>query len=110
MHTVAVLPGAPKAIHMKVNVGGTENVLSVAEAQGAMKVVYTSTASVVYDGSHQEGVDETAPYPSVPFDDYNETKAISEQAVLSANGRNGLATASLRVAGLFGCVFPSLSI
>ncbi|KAI0811208.1 3-beta hydroxysteroid dehydrogenase/isomerase family-domain-containing protein [Irpex lacteus] len=101
-HTIAVLPGPPRDVHLKVNVGGTENVISVALAQGVQKLVYTSSASVVFDGHDQAGVDETAPYPPVPFDYYNETKAIAEQSVLSANGRNGLATASLRVAGLFG--------
>lgn len=89
-------------MHLKINVGGTENVVSVALAQGVQKLVFTSSASVVSDGHDQAGIDETTPYPSVPFDYYNETKAIAEQSVLSANGRNGLATACLRVAGLFG--------
>lgn len=87
---------------MKVNVGGTENVLSVAKALGVPKLVYTSSASVVFDGKDQAGVDESLPYPERPFDDYNETKTISEKAVLSANGQYGLSTVALRVVSLFG--------
>ncbi|KAI0697779.1 hypothetical protein BC835DRAFT_1337117 [Cytidiella melzeri] len=101
-HTVAVLPGPPRDVHMKVNVGGTVNVISVATAHKVQKLVFTSSASVVADGKDQAGVDESAPYPEVPFDYYNETKAIAEQEVLNANGRSGLSTVSLRVAGLFG--------
>jgi sterol-4alpha-carboxylate 3-dehydrogenase (decarboxylating) len=104
-HTVAVLPGPPREVHMKVNLGGTENIISVAQAQGVRKLVYTSSASVISDGTDQAGVDESVPYPEQPFDFYNESKALAEQAVLNANGHNGLSTASMRVAGLFGYVF-----
>ena len=85
-----------------MNVGGTENVIGVATACGVSKLVLTSSASVVFDGSDQAGIDESAPYPEKPFDDYNETKAIAERSVLAANGRYGLSTCSQRVAGLFG--------
>jgi sterol-4alpha-carboxylate 3-dehydrogenase (decarboxylating) len=86
----------------KVNVGGTENILEVAKARNVSKLVYTSSASVVFAGEDQHNVDETAPYPAKPFDVYNETKALAERAVLEANGQHGLSTASMRVAGLFG--------
>lgn len=59
---------------------------------------------MVFDGSDQDGVDETYPYPAHPADDYSETKAIAEQFVLAANGQKQLSTCSLRVAGLFGYV------
>ena len=95
---------------MKVNYGGTVNVISVAQANHVSKLVYTSSASVVSDGKTQAGIDETLPYPSKPFDDYNETKGMAERDILQANGNAGLATASLRVAGLFGCVHPHTSI
>lgn len=102
IHTVAVFPGAPREAHFKVNVRGTENALNVATMCGVSKFVFTSSASVVFDGSNQAGVDESAPYPKKPFDDYNETKGIAEQAVLAVNGKYGLNTCALRVAGLFG--------
>ncbi|KAF7799201.1 hypothetical protein EIP86_010432 [Pleurotus ostreatoroseus] len=97
IHTVSVLPGPPRNVQMKVNIGGTENVLSVAKALSVPKLVYTSSASVVFDGKDQAGVDESLPYPERPFDDYNETKTIAEKAVLSANGhpRDRLAVPSI---------------
>lgn len=101
-HTAALLQGKSKERLYEINVGGTENVISVAQAQGVSKLVYTSSASVVFAGKDQPKVDETAPYPAKHFDDYNETKALAEQAVLHANGKHGLSTTSLRVAGLFG--------
>lgn len=101
-HTAALLQGKSKKHLFNVNVGGTENVLSVAKALGVSKLVFTSSASAVFAGHDQPGVDESCPYPDKPFDDYNETKAIAERAVLRENGKQGLSTTALRVAGLFG--------
>ena len=86
----------------KVNLEGTWNILEVAKANSVAKLVYTSSASVVFAGVDQPDVDESAPYPTKAFDVYNETKALAEQAVLAENGKHGLSTVSLRVAGLFG--------
>lgn len=102
MHTAAVLPGKPRAVQELVNVQGTVNVINAAHANGVTKLVFTSSASVVYGGKDQAGVDETEKYPAVPFDDYNDTKAIAESKVLAANGTDGLYTCSLRPAGIFG--------
>ncbi|OBZ78021.1 Sterol-4-alpha-carboxylate 3-dehydrogenase, decarboxylating [Grifola frondosa] len=102
IHTAAILQGPSRQVQFQVNVTGTENVIKVALACGVTKLVYTSSASVVFDGRDQNGIDETLPYPEKFFDTYNETKAIAETAVLKANGQDGLNTASLRVAGLFG--------
>jgi sterol-4alpha-carboxylate 3-dehydrogenase (decarboxylating) len=62
---------------------------------------------VLSDGTDQAGVDESVPYPEQPFnsDFYYESKALWEQAVVNADGHNGLLTASMRVAGLFGYIF-----
>lgn len=70
--------------------------------------MYTSSASVVFEGKDQAGVDESLPFPEHPFDDYNETKAIAEKAVLGANGQYGLSTVALRVVSLFGSVRSEL--
>ncbi|KIP01928.1 hypothetical protein PHLGIDRAFT_96543 [Phlebiopsis gigantea 11061_1 CR5-6] len=102
IHTASLLQGKSKEQVYKVNVGGTENVVEVAKAQHVSKLVYTSSASVVFAGSDQPNVDESAPYPAKAFDDYNAAKAIAEQLVLKTNGYQGLSTVSLRVAGLFG--------
>lgn len=99
------LQGNTRDVAFKINLGGTQNVIDVAQRLGVPKLVYTSSASVVYDGGDQANVDESWPYPDVPFDTYNETKALAEQAILRANGQSGLSTTSLRVAGLFGYVW-----
>lgn len=45
------------------------------------------------------------PYPKFTSDlAYNETKAKAEEAVLAANGKNGLLTVAIRPAGIFGYV------
>ncbi|KAI0059109.1 hypothetical protein BV25DRAFT_1829436 [Artomyces pyxidatus] len=102
IHTAAALPGRPRQDHEKINIQGTENVINTALANGVKKLVYTSSASVVFEGKDQAGVNESAPYPARPLDDYNDTKAIAETAVLRANGTDGLETVSLRIAGIFG--------
>lgn len=102
IHTASLLQGKSKELIFRVNLTGTENILNVAKAQRVSKLVYTSSASVVFAGADQPGIDESTPYPAKPFDDYNESKMLAEQLVLRANGQNGISTASLRVAGLFG--------
>ncbi len=85
----------------RANVVGTENVLAACRTQQISKLVYTSSPSVVFDGNDEAGIDESAPYPDTYLAYYPQTKAISEQAVLKANGErlaNGslLATVALR--------------
>ncbi len=77
------------------NVTGTSNVLEACRINGIRKLVYTSSPSVVFDGNHQEGADESLPYPSRYKASYPETKALAEQMVLSSNGPS-LATVALR--------------
>ena len=43
--------------------------------QGVAKLVYTSSASVVFDGRDLVNVNEDAPYAARPIDYYTETKA-----------------------------------
>ena len=78
-----------------VNTLGTNNVLVGCRQQGVPRLVYTSSPSVTFDGSDQEGVDESVPYPSDWLCHYPHTKALGEQAVLAANG-NDLMTCALR--------------
>jgi len=94
---VAAKPGVwgPYEAYYRANVVGTENVLTACRAQGISRLVYTSSPSVVFNGSDMEGVDETAPYPEHFEAPYPQTKAIAEQQVLAANGP-GLATVALR--------------
>jgi sterol-4alpha-carboxylate 3-dehydrogenase (decarboxylating) len=64
----------------------------------------------VFDGGDLIDADERLPYPEVPLDAYNETKAKAEKAVLEANGKGGLKTVALRPAGIFGLVSDSVRL
>ncbi len=77
------------------NVIGTENVINACRNQEVTRLVYTSSPSVVFDGTDMEGVDESAPYPQHFHAVYPQTKAQAEQLVLAANG-DQLATVALR--------------
>ncbi len=77
------------------NVIGTRHVISACRQQGVARLVYTSSPSVVFDGTDMEGVDESAPYPQHFHASYPQTKAQAEQLVLAAND-DQLATVALR--------------
>ena len=77
------------------NVVGTANVLAACRAHGVKRLVFTSSPSVVFDGSDMEGVDESVGYPLRYHAWYPQTKAIAEQQVLKAND-GSLSTVALR--------------
>jgi len=79
-----------------INVLGTSNVLGACRKRGVGRLVYTSSPSVTFAGRDQCGVDESVPYPARWLCYYPLTKALAEQEVLAANGRDGLITCSLR--------------
>jgi nucleoside-diphosphate-sugar epimerase len=79
----------------RANVQGTENVVKACRRAGVSRLVFTSSPSVVFAGKHQEGVDESIPYPAGYLTHYPRTKALAEQLVLAANDEQ-LATTSLR--------------
>ena len=93
-----------------VNVIGTENVVHACRTHGIEKLVFTSSASVVYAGDDQSDADENLPYPAVFRDAYCETKAQAEQHVLDAGRDSGssLATIAIRPHGIFGPHDPQL--
>lgn len=78
----------------EANVTGTANILKACLEFKIPYLVYTSSASVVYDGGSQ-GKDERLPYPKRFDAYYPQTKAIAEQAVLNANSPS-LVTCCLR--------------
>ncbi|KAK6501813.1 erg26, C-3 sterol dehydrogenase [Arthrobotrys musiformis] len=102
IHTASPVHGLGKEIYMKVNVDGTKNVVEACVRGGVRVMVYTSSAGVVFDGSPLVNVDETEPFPIIPYDAYNESKAIAETVALEANGKGGMLTTALRPAGIFG--------
>ncbi|MBC8354306.1 MAG: NAD-dependent epimerase/dehydratase family protein [Planctomycetes bacterium] len=79
-----------------INTLGTHNVVAGCLKHSVPRLVYTSSPSVTFDGSDQNGIDESAPYPTTWLCHYPHTKALGEQHVLEANGRDGLLTCSLR--------------
>lgn len=90
----------------KVNVLGTQAIIAAAVETGVRKLVFTSSAGVVFNGGEVKDVDERIAFPEVPMDAYNDSKAKAETAVLEANGKGGLLTVALRPAGIFGYVLP----
>lgn len=84
-----------------VNVDGTRNVIDACLEHGVPKLVYMSSASVVYEGHDIENGDETLPYAAHFQAPYAQTKAEAEQMVLRANCPT-LATTALRPHSVFG--------
>ena len=79
----------------RTNVVGTEHVIAACCKAGVPNLVFTSSPSVVHDGSDLCGIDESYPYPKHFDAYYPATKARAEQLVRAANS-SGLRTVSLR--------------
>lgn len=77
------------------NVIGTKNIIQACRKCDITRLVFTSSPSVVFDGSDMEGIDESAPYPDHYLSWYPQTKAEAEQLVVAANDTS-LATVVLR--------------
>ena len=88
--------GGPWKNYYEINVLGTQHILEGCWKHGVGRLVYTSSPSVTFDGRGQEGIDESVPYPERWLCHYPRSKAMAEQFVLAANGKNGLAACSLR--------------
>jgi 2-alkyl-3-oxoalkanoate reductase len=93
--------------YYQTNVLGTQNVIKACRANGITKLIYTSTPSVVFDGSDICGADETRPYSQKFYNYYSETKTFAEQMVLQANDEN-LSTVALRPHQIIGPDDPHL--
>lgn len=91
-----------KALMESVNVDGTQNVIDSCISNRVCALVYTSSASVVFQGRDLMMVNEDTPYAARPLDFYTVTKIRGEELVLQANGQNGLAVCALRPSGIFG--------
>jgi len=81
--------------YYKINVSGTENVISACIDHGIRKLVFTSSPSVTHADGDIEGGDESLPYPKHYNSPYPATKALAEQLVM-AGDCPGLRTVSLR--------------
>lgn len=90
------------------NVEGTQNLLEAARHHRVAKFVFTSSPSVIFQYPGCSGSDESKPYPENFLNHYAETKALSEKAVLQANGWGGMATTALRPHLIWGPGDPHL--
>ena len=77
------------------NVAGTRNVLQACRVEGVTRLVFTSTASVVFGRADIRGGDESLPYPRRQASPYAATKAEAERLVLAADG-SALRTLAIR--------------
>jgi len=79
-------PWGKYADYYRTNVVGSQNVINACLSQNVSRLVYTSTPSVILNGSDLAGVDESFPYPSRYNAYYPETKALAEKSVVAAAG------------------------
>ncbi|XP_014675961.1 PREDICTED: sterol-4-alpha-carboxylate 3-dehydrogenase, decarboxylating-like [Priapulus caudatus] len=87
----------------RVNVDGMRVVIDACREAGVEKLVVTSTASVIYDGSDIMNATEDSPYAKRPMDYYTETKIKQEKVVLGANSsEDNFFTIAIRPHGIFG--------
>lgn len=84
-----------------VNLGGTEHLLAACREHGVSRLVYVSSASVVYEGGDIEGGDESLPYARISQAAYADSKIAAEKLVLAADGPS-LSTCAIRPHVVFG--------
>ena len=103
-HTAAhVKMWGPYDEFFRGNVIATRNVIEVCRRAGVPRLVFTSSPSVVGDGSDLCNVNETHPFPKRYLANYPKTKALAESEVLAANAPS-LRTCALRPHLIFGPV------
>jgi 2-alkyl-3-oxoalkanoate reductase len=81
--------------YYRTNVTGSQNVIAGCKKHHISRLIYTSSPSVVFNGSDMKGVNESVPYPATYPAYYPQTKAIAEQYVIKAAGQ-GVMTIILR--------------
>lgn len=105
------MSGAPmlNPLCREINIRGAEATVSACLKVNVVNIVYTSTYNVIFGGTRIINGDETLPYfpPDGHSDYYSGSKAIAEQIMLNANGRqtaNGsiLKTSVIRPAAIYG--------
>jgi 2-alkyl-3-oxoalkanoate reductase len=73
----------------RTNVTGTQNIINACLEKNVPYLIYTSSPSVIFDGTDMEGVDESLPYPNHYLAHYPKTKALAEKAVRKISSRIG---------------------
>ena len=106
-HNAATVgPFHPRALHYKVNFGGTRLVIEACRRAGVRKIVMSSSPSTRFQwGGDYDGVRESdmVALPQRSYvQAYAETKALGEVEMLRANGVGGLATIAVAPHQVYG--------
>lgn len=72
-----------KELFYKVNFMGTRAVIEACKEAGVQKLVLTSSASVVFEGTDIKNGTEDLPYAKKPIDYYTETKILQEKVSIT---------------------------
>lgn len=67
------------------NVLGTKNTITACLKNKVKQLIYTSSPSVIFDGTDMENIDESVPYPKKYLAFYPQTKAMAEKLVKKAS-------------------------
>eukprot|EP01126_Amoeba_proteus_P021644 TRINITY_DN2202_c0_g1_i3.p1 TRINITY_DN2202_c0_g1~~TRINITY_DN2202_c0_g1_i3.p1 ORF type:complete len:294 (-),score=44.73 TRINITY_DN2202_c0_g1_i3:69-950(-) len=100
-HVASIVNGSAKLLY-KVNLEGIRISLSCSIENSVTRFIYTSTASVVFNGVDLVNATEDLPYSSTNLDPYTETKSQAEKLVLSYSGKKGMFTCALRPHSIYG--------
>ena len=84
------------------NVLGTQVVIGACQRNHVPRLIYTSSPSVIADGSNLRNINESYPYPRDYTAYYPATKALAERSILAANKEGVLHTIALRPHLIFG--------
>ena len=103
IHSAAIIDWGVKdeSEVLRINVGGTENVIKACRTNGIPNLILTSSLDSVYTGSPLVDIDETQPYPKKFATSYCKSKTLAEQLVIAANS-DLLKTCILRPADIYG--------
>lgn len=71
-------------LFFRVNVEGTRNIMSACTEAGVKALVYTSSASVIYNGGNLVNANELTPYATRHVDPYNASK-VQPRLITSTN-------------------------
>lgn len=74
--------------YYQVNVTGTNHVITACQSCRVPMLIYTSSPSVVFNGSDMQGIDESVPYPDHYHAPYPQTKAMAERRIIAAAGKS----------------------
>ncbi|KAJ3728215.1 3-beta hydroxysteroid dehydrogenase/isomerase family-domain-containing protein [Lentinula raphanica] len=103
-HTASPIHGPLSSdVYHKVNVRGTETILSACKTANITRLIYTSSTGVVWTGADIIGATEDdLSIPPKGYDAYHHTKALGERLALGQNGVDGMQIVVLRPCGMTG--------